>query len=126
MEDGGQQRNEAGGGSLLLDGHGVVISVKKASSTSRGDRGVMLRRQGDGGEMPLKPTTAAADSMRCGDRRREAKVVSGVMPLATDCGAMPREDGGEMLLQGDDGVMPSRGAGGAMPLVANSDGVVPL
>jgi putative glycosyltransferase len=38
----------------------VVIDVQRASSTSRGDRGVMLRRQGDGGVMPLKPTMVLA------------------------------------------------------------------
>jgi hypothetical protein len=60
---------------MLLDGHGTVLSVEKASSTSREGRDVMLRRQGDGGAMPLKPTTVAAKkSMRCGGRRREAKV----------------------------------------------------
>jgi hypothetical protein len=79
---------------MLLDGHSVVIGVEKASSTSREDRGVMLRRAGDkamGGGMPLKPTTVAAtNSMRCGGRRREAKVVGGVVLLAAGCGAMPR------------------------------------
>jgi hypothetical protein len=63
MRDGGQQRKEDGGGVKPLDGHGVVIGL----STSSGDRGVLLRRQGDGGVMPLKPTTvAAANSMRGG------------------------------------------------------------
>lgn len=77
----------------------VVIGVERVLSTSRGDRGVMLRRQGDDGAMPLKPTTvAAADSMRCGGRRREAKVVSGVMSLAASHGAMPREGDGAMPL----------------------------
>jgi hypothetical protein len=93
---------------MLLDGHGVVIGVEKASSESREDRSVMLRRHGDGGVMPLKPTTVAvANSMRCGGRRHEAKVVGGVMPLAAG-GAMPLgEDGGVMPPRGDIGVMPS-------------------
>jgi hypothetical protein len=42
---------------MPLDGHGVVLGVEKAPSTSREGRGVMLRRQGDGGAIPLKPTT---------------------------------------------------------------------
>jgi hypothetical protein len=85
---------------MLLDGHGVVIGVEKASSESREDRSVMLRRHGDGGVMPLKPTTVAvANSMRCGGRRHEAKVVGGVMPLAAGCGATPRGEDGEMLWQ---------------------------
>jgi hypothetical protein len=76
---------------MLLDGHGVVIGVEKALSTSREGRGVMLRRQGDGGAMPPKPTTVAAtNSMQYGGRRREAKVVGGVMPLAARHGTMPR------------------------------------
>lgn len=118
MGDGGQQRNEGGGGAMLLDGHGVVIGVEKASSTSKGDCGVMLRQQGDGGVMPLQPTTApAANSMRCGSRQREAKVVGGVMPLAAGCGAMPRgEDGGKMLPREGDGVMPFRRYCGVIPL----------
>jgi hypothetical protein len=57
MGDGGQLRDQAGRGAMLLDGHGVMLGVEKASSTSREGRGVMLRRQDDGGTMPLKPTT---------------------------------------------------------------------
>jgi hypothetical protein len=93
---------------MLLDGHGAVLGVEKASSTSREGHGVMLRRQDDGGVMPLKPTTVAvANSMRCGGRRHEATVVGGVMPLAAG-GAMPLgEDGGVMPPRGDIGVMPS-------------------
>lgn len=93
---------------MLLEGHGVVLGVEKASSTSREGRGVMLRRQGDGGVMlPKLTTVAAANFIRCGGRRREAEVVGGVMPLAAGCGAMPlREDGGAMLPQGSGGVIP--------------------
>jgi hypothetical protein len=43
MGDGGQLRDVAGVGAMLLDGHGVVLGVEKASSTSREGRGVMLR-----------------------------------------------------------------------------------
>ena len=57
--------------------------------------------------MLLKPTTvAAASSMRCGGQRREAKVVSCVMPLAASRGVMPREDGGAMPLGAGGDVMP--------------------
>lgn len=49
-----------GGGGRCVRQDGVVIDVQRASSTSRGDRGVMLRRQGDGGVMPLKPTMVSA------------------------------------------------------------------
>jgi hypothetical protein len=59
----------------------------------------------DGGEMPLKPATAAAYSMR-GGGRREVKLVGGVMPLAVG-GAMPLGgDGGEMLPHEVDGATP--------------------
>jgi hypothetical protein len=59
----------------------------------------------DGGEMPLKPATAAAYSMR-GRGRREVKLVGGVMPLAVG-GAMPLGgDGGEMLPHEVDGATP--------------------
>jgi hypothetical protein len=43
MGDGGQLRDTADVGAMLLDGHGVVLGVEKASSTSREGRRVMLR-----------------------------------------------------------------------------------
>jgi hypothetical protein len=40
----------------------------------------ILAVRGDGGEIPLKPTTTAAYSIRGGGRWREARHVGGVMP----------------------------------------------
>jgi hypothetical protein len=55
---------------------------------------------GSGGEMPLKPTmVAAANSMRGGGWPREMKAAGVVMPLAAECGAMPRQGGGGVILQ---------------------------
>jgi hypothetical protein len=61
MGDGVQQCNEASVGGYAAGWAWCGDQFReKASSTSRGDRSVMLRRQDDGGAMPLKPTTAMA------------------------------------------------------------------
>jgi hypothetical protein len=65
---------------------------------------MMLFRE-DGGVMPLKPSTAVADSMQCGGRRCEVEVGC-AMPLAAGCSVMPLGgDGGVKLPQEDDGAM---------------------
>ena len=59
------------------------------------------------------------DSMRCGGRQREIKVVGGAMPLAACCSVMLLGgEGGVMLPREDDSVMPLRCGSGAMPLCA--------
>lgn len=61
----------------------------------------ILETYGDGGAIPLKPTTVAAtNSMRCGGRRRVLKAVGGAKPLAAGRGAM--------LQGGDGGAIPLR------------------
>jgi hypothetical protein len=76
---------------------------------------MILEACGSGGEMPLKLTmVAAANSMRGGGWPRGMKAAGVVMPLAAECGAMPRQGG-------DSGVMPPRGDIGVMP-VQGGDG----
>jgi hypothetical protein len=108
MGDGGQLRDEAGGSSMLLDGHGVVIGVEKASSTSREGRSVMLRRQGDGRCGAAEANNGGGDELHAMWRSTAQGKGCWWRDAASSCGAMPLvEDCGVMLPQRDDGVMPS-------------------